>query len=200
MSRVRALTIIVLGTFCSAAAQATTTILETTLSGAHEVPGNASPGTGEARVTFDDVADTLRVEVTFAGLTGATTASHIHCCTAPGANAMVATAVPTFPGFPTGVFSGAYDQTFSLLDAAFYNPAFVTAHGGTIALARADFLAGLLGGDSYLNIHSTAFAGGEIRGQLTVVPEPALWAMLLLGFGLTGVMARRRFERPVGAF
>ncbi|WP_431287037.1 CHRD domain-containing protein [Roseateles chitinivorans] len=52
------------------------------LSGAAEFPPNASAGTGLARVTFNDDDFTMRVQVTFAGLTGTTTASHIHCCTA----------------------------------------------------------------------------------------------------------------------
>ena len=50
--------------------------------------------------------------------------------------------------------------------ASSYNPAFVTAHGGTVAGAEADLLAGLKAGQAYLNIHSSTFPGGEIRGFL----------------------------------
>lgn len=174
------------------AAQAAVTKLRATLSGANEVPANMSPGIGEAWVYHDDVADTLRIRISFSGLLGTTTASHIHCCTAPDGNAMVATTVPTFIGFPLGVSSGSYDETFSLQDISFYNPGFVTAHGGTLEQARADFLAGLYGRLSYVNVHSTAFPPGEIRGQLGVVPEPASWAMMIVGFGLLGVRMRRR--------
>jgi len=81
----------------------------------------------------------MRVEISFSGLTGTTTASHIHCCEAtPGANAnvMVATTTPTFPGFPLGVTSGSYDQTFDLTNAGSYNPDFITAHGGTVLCAE----------------------------------------------------------------
>jgi hypothetical protein len=38
--------------------------------------------------------------------------------------------------------------------ASSYNPAFISAHGGTVAQAEADFIAGILGGQSYLNIHT----------------------------------------------
>jgi hypothetical protein len=103
--------------------------LSTNLSGSAEDPPNASPGTGTAIVTFDDEAHTLRVQVDFSGLLGLTTVTHIHCCTAVplAGNVGVATAVPTFPGFPAGVSAGTYDETFDTTLAATFNPAFVTS-------------------------------------------------------------------------
>ena len=140
----------------------------------------------------------MRVEVTFSGLLGTTTASHIHCCTAvPGVGtAIVATTVPTFTGFPLGVTSGTYDHTFDMSLSSSYNPAFVTANGGTVATAEMVLLAGLGAGDTYLNIHSSVVPGGEIRGFLAAVPEPSTWAMLLLGFAGIGFMAYRRKSKP----
>src|SRR5205823_14904570 len=104
----------------------------------------------------------------------------------------VATTVPTFPNFPLGVTSGIYANTFNMPDLASYNPAYVTANGGTAASAEAALFAALAAGKAYLNIHTTNFPAGEIRGFLVAVPEPASWAMMLLGFGGIGVAFRRR--------
>ena len=159
-----------------------------------EVPPTGSPGTGSATVVLDTMANTMHVDVTFSGLTSGTTASHIHCCLASpfqtGANVMVATTTPTFPGFPLGVTSGTYDMSFNLLDPGTYNPAFVTSAfnpSGTIAGAEAALVAGIENGETYLNIHTTNFMGGEIRGFLVPAPEPASLVLLgsaLFGFGL----------------
>jgi CHRD domain/PEP-CTERM motif len=167
--------------------------LTTTLTGTQEVPPNASPGIGSALVTVDTVTNLMTINVSFAGLLSPTTASHIHCCTPPGANAIVATAVPTFPGFPLGVTTGTYLQTFDLTQASTYNPAFIAAHGGTVAGAQAAFIAGLIGGQTYLNIHTSQFPGGEIRGQLREIPEPGTLALLATGvMGVAAALRRRR--------
>jgi hypothetical protein len=53
-------------------------------------------------------------------------------------------------------------------DPASYNPAFVTANGGTVASAKPVLLAGLLAGQAYLNVHTSGNPSGEIRGVLTL--------------------------------
>jgi len=176
------------------AAQAAVNVYTATLSGPAESPPNASPGTGSATVTIDTVANTMRVQATFSGLTSGTTASHIHAATATpfSGTAGVATTVPNFPGFPLGVTSGTFDNTFDLLTAGSYNPAFITANGGTPASAEAALLAAISAGRAYLNIHTSNFQSGEIRGFLVAVPEPASWMMMLIGFGAVGMVVRRR--------
>lgn len=151
------------------------------LDGPSESPPNASPGTGMAHLTYDDAAMTLRVEASFADLIGTTTAAHVHGPTAvAGAGAAgVITTTPTFPGFPIGVTSGTYDHTLDLTMASAFNPAFVTANGGTVPGARAALLASLDAGTAYFNIHTSFAPGGEIRGFFSTVPEPAAATILL---------------------
>ncbi len=170
------------------------------LSGPAEAPPNASPGTGSVTVIFDADADTLRVTASFSDLLGPTTAAHIHCCTeVPFAGAVgVATQLPSFQHFPLGVTSGTYDFTFDTDEALMWNPDFVTANGGTLAGAEAALAAGLAAGRAYFNIHTSEFRGGEIRGFLARVPEPATLA--LVGAALIGWWLTTRRERvPRGA-
>lgn len=154
------------------------------LSGASEVPPNASPGTGSALVDIDNVLHTMTMSVVFSGLLGNTTASHIHAATAVAftGTAGVATTTPTFAGFPLGVTSGTYNVVLNLLVASSYNPSYVTAHGGSPATAEVDLLQAIADGKAYLNIHSTQFGGGEIRGFLvptTGTPAtPGTWGRI----------------------
>jgi len=85
----------------------------------------------------------------------------------------VATQLPTFPGFPSGVTAGSYDATFDMTLASSYNTNWINNSGGTVAQARAQLFAGLIDGRAYLNIHTQQFPGGEIRGFLAAVPGPA---------------------------
>src|SRR5262249_22915951 len=149
-------------------------------------------GSGVALVLLNPALNTMSVAINFSGLQGNTTASHIHCCLAfpfqTGVNVGVATTTPTFPGFPLGVTAGSYLRTFDLLDAATFNPAFVNGAfnpGGTIPGARNALVAGLLGSATYLNVHSTLFPGGEIRGFLTPTSGEAVTGARQSAFQLT---------------
>ena len=186
-----------------ASAAAATIPLGAFLSPANEVPPTASTGSGTAILDLDVAAHTLRVQIAFSGLVptappGApvgTTAAHIHCCLpspfATGVNAGVATTTPTFLGFPLGVLAGTYDNTLDLLSASSYNPAFVTLVGG-LANAETSLVNGLLGGLTYLNVHTSAFPGGEIRGFVVQIPEPEAYVLLLAGLAIIGISMRKR--------
>jgi hypothetical protein len=181
----------------SMVAQATVIRYETLLA---SEPSVTSDGTGSARVTYDSVAQTLRVQISFADLVAGTTVAHIHAPTAePGVgNVGVAVHPGTFPGFPAGVTSGTYDQTFDLKDSAVYTGSFFTTHGGgTVAGSEAALAAAMAEGKAYVNVHTTQYPAGEIRGFLaraSRVPDASSTAMLLFLslFGLSAVVRRQR--------
>ena len=162
------------------------------LSGANENPPTGSPGTGSAVVTYDSTAQTLLVDVVFSGLETGTTASHIHCCVLPHGDASVATTTPSFVGFPLGVTSGTFVSTLDLRSASSFNPAFVSAEGGSVSSAAAALITGLEGGMAYLNIHTAQFPSGEVRALLEPVPEPA---PALLVAGALGILLLLRLKR-----
>lgn len=149
------------------------------LRGGNENPPVASPGSGSALVLFDPAFQAMTVRTTFSGLTTPTVDAHIHCCIAPPANTGVAVGF-TPAGFPLGVTAGQFGSTFDLNNAATYNPPFLAANGGTAASARTALVSGTQGGLAYVNIHTTQFPGGEIRGQLVASEQLSPQAYSLL--------------------
>jgi hypothetical protein len=190
--RTKALQIAFLATVLAAAIPSTmsaATIYTATLLGSNEVPPTGSTATGSITVTL--TGDVLAVSEVFSGLTASASAAHIHCCGPIGVNEPVA--VP-FTGFPSAT-SGTYMNSFDLTLASTYTAAFLTANGGTPASAEAAFIAGLNTFQTYANIHDTIFPGGEIRGQLAQVPEPATVGLVLLAWAVFGLASAKHRSR-----
>lgn len=160
-------------------------------SGALEVPPNASPGTSLVKV--DVGSQSMSVDVAFRNLISQTSDAHIHCCTTSAFSGTAPVAVP-FDGFPKGVTYGTYANTFNISDPLSYDPGFIAANGGTPESATTALLNAIAANEAYVNIHTTAFPEGEIRGWLVAapVPEPTEWALLGVGLGSLLWMGRRR--------
>jgi hypothetical protein len=119
-------------------AQAETLHFVANLNGKQESPANSSDGKGQATLTLDTAAKTFTINVTYSGLTGPAIMGHIHGPGAPGDNSPI-----QFP---------------------FNNPASPINYSGKLTDSQ---MADLIAGRYYVNIHTNAFKGGEIRGQLT---------------------------------
>jgi len=125
--------------------------------------GTGSPGIGSADITFDTDTNLLSWSIEWSGLIGTPSLMHFHGAALPNQHAGVQVS--------TGV-------------------------AGPPVIGNAILLAGqvddLLADLWYLNLHTTAYGGGEIRGQVTVVPEPGTIMLLAAGLGILGVHGRTR--------
>jgi hypothetical protein len=114
--------------------------LTTTLSGANEVPPSGSAGTGTGTITLNGAQNSVLVNVTYASLGSAVTASHVHAGTPATAGGTI------------------------IIDFAALGTASPIA--GRINSISAATVESMVSGNSYINVHTTNFGGGEIRGQL----------------------------------
>jgi hypothetical protein len=163
--------------FASAAlatsANATVHTFSCNMDGFQETPPVATPATGIATVTLNDVTGQVTVvSGSYTGLLGPCNNAHIHGPAAIGAGPAGVIQGITHTGGTTGTLSG----------------------GGIL---NATNMGHMLAGNTYINVHSTAHSGGEIRGQLILVPPiPTVseWGMIVLGLVVLtgGTLAIRR--------
>ena len=140
MSKTRTmLAMLALGTTLAFAGSAFADKMKATLDGKSEVPPNASAGTGTADIDYDAATKKLSWKLTYSGLSGPATAAHFHGPAEPGKNAGVAVAIPNAGTSPV-------EGSATLTDAQ---------------------AADLVAGKYYVNVHTAANPGGEIRGQVT---------------------------------
>src|SRR5688572_14966950 len=142
--------------------------------------GGLRTGSGSVGLTLSGSTLTFAAG-SYSGLSGTVTAAHIHGPGAPGVPAGVLyNLVPTF--ITTGATAGTIAAgNVNLVDNA-------NGSGFTVAQQLTQLNSGLW----YVNIHTSTFGGGEIRGQITLVPEPTSAALLVLGGVCTGAYLRRR--------
>ena len=153
----------------------------------HAVAPGASGGETGGGIVYDTTANVLSIEFSFAGLTGGLAAQlgggiHIHQAGDPSdplnSNGGVIFLL-NLPGAPNVTLN-------SPLIAGGATGGVVDAIVSLTAAQEADLLSGLY----YVNIHSTVFGAGELRGNLIAVPEPA--PLLLLAAGLLAGWLRWR--------
>lgn len=128
------------------------------LTGFQENPPVATAATGKGTVVISADGSTITYLVTYSGLSSTANAAHIHTG-AVGVNGGVI--LPLVPG-PSPI-SGTLTATN------------FTASGAVTTFAQA--VAAIQAGTTYINIHTAANPGGEIRGQIGVtvtapVPTP----------------------------
>ena len=121
--------------------QAATASYKADLKGASEVPPTTSAGTGSVTMTLDPDTKTLSWQGTFSGLTGPATAAHIHGPAEAGKNAGVLVWISEK--------GKSFDSPFK----------------GSATLTDAQ-ITDLNNGMLYVNVHTAANPGGELRGQL----------------------------------
>ena len=147
-------------------AHAATLIFTANLDGAQEAPTPVvTTGFGTATMTIDDVTGVWSLTGTFSSLLGTANNAHIHGPAPVGVAAGVVKGL-TFTAATSGSISGSSVAT---------------------GVYTAGQITDLKNGLHYVNIHSTSFSGGEIRGQL--VPEPSA---VLFGIAAAGLVIRRR--------
>ena len=127
-------------------ASAATEHFHAVLLGASEVPPTGAAGAGTLDATLDTSSRALTYTLSWSGLTGPATMAHFHG--------------PAAPGVAAGVQVAIREKTNPGINAPLTSPV------NTQAILTTDQVAQLEHGDWYVNVHSTQFPKGELRGQV----------------------------------
>ncbi len=150
--------------------------VNSTASGANEVPPVVSAGTATVTGTYDAATSMITITVNYSGLSSGLAAAHLHAGATGSNGPVIVNLAPT-----TGATSGTISGTFPVMAAD---------------------EAGLLAGDVYINLHTPVNPGGELRGQLTLalevetIPTMGEWGLMALGllvmiFGVVSIRQRQ---------
>lgn len=167
ISRHRALIAAAAGATLAGNALAINHFFEATINGDQENPPVVTDATGTLSGVYDDVANTFSFSWEIVGpLNGNPSApgAHIH-------DGDVGVNGPVVFAMSTGVWN--------LVDSAVWTDP-------TVGEVNDLFAGGL-----YANFHTSQHGGGEVRGQITLVPSPATAAIGVAGLGLAGATRRR---------
>lgn len=126
----------------AASANAASEKFKVDLTGAQQVPPVESPGKGSADLTYDPATRVLTWTVTYSGLSGPATMAHFHGPAPAGKNGPVAVWISTKGGSAEAPIKG--EATLTPEQAQQFSA-----------------------GEWYINVHTAAHPGGEIRGQVT---------------------------------
>lgn len=138
---------------------------EAGLSGAQEVPGVDTPGSGSIKARFDSGYTRVRVDLKVKNLRGEIVGAHFHCAR-PGGNGPVA-----FGLINPGPLSVDGDRIRGTLTGANFTGADCNGAAGRNVNNIAALAFAMRDGLIYLNLHTTAVGSGEIRGQLELAGD-----------------------------
>ena len=148
--------------FSPASASAQVYTLTATLTGGGEatsIANGVNTGAfGDATVVLDVGARTVSYTVRVFNLPSGVTASHIHVGAPLTAGPVVINFAPPTTASNDFSFSGVVRDTEFLLRPE-------------VGIRSADdMIQAIVGGNTYVNVHSSANPGGEVRGQLSIRP------------------------------
>ena len=158
----------------STSAQAQTSFVSF-LNGAQEAPTpRVTPAFGNGTVLLNAARTQITINLTFQGLLAPISIAHIH-------NGAFGVGGPVILDIRDLITTSNMGMAGTIVNGTL-----------SVTAAQADVL---LAGNGYFNIHTSLFPGGEIRGQINVVPEPSTYLLMATGLGGLALIARRKRAR-----